>query len=260
MTTTTEVSRVSIRVVEAAAGWDWFVQAFRLFRTQPWMWILLLFVQIGIQGALRAVPFIGPLASTVLAFVFQAGFLVACTEAIQGKPIRVELLFEGFKRNTSRLLGLGGVALFLGWLILMLMVAAFLLLSPLSFNELIRYIANPQALDPAVALSLLAPLLLAAVVAALLATPLLMALWFAGALVMLEGLDVSSAMRLSFSASLRNWLPLTVYGLAAIPIAIAAILPLGLGLLVAVPVFQISIFMAYREMCVRVPEVSSEPS
>ena len=51
--------------------------------------------------------------------------------------------------------------------------------------------------------------------------------WFAPALVALHGATAVDAMRLSFFASLRNWVPFLVYGLIFIAVALGAVLLIG---------------------------------
>ena len=58
-------------------------------------------------------------------------------------------------------------------------------------------------------------------------------------------------MKASFFASLRNWLPLLVYGLVAMLVVIVAMIPLGLGLLVASPALYASMYVAYKSMFLR---------
>ena len=51
--------------------------------------------------------------------------------------------------------------------------------------------------------------------------------WFAPALVALRGATAVEAMKLSFFACLRNWVPFLVYGLIFIAVAFGAILLIG---------------------------------
>ena len=68
--------------------------------------------------------------------------------------------------------------------------------------------------------------------ATLAALPLMMACWFAPALVMLRHDEPVAAMKASFFACLANVLPMLVYGLIGIVLAIVASIPFGLGWLV----------------------------
>jgi len=79
-----------------------------------------------------------------------------------------------------------------------------------------------------------------------LAVPLLMAYWFAPALVVFHGMAPLAAMRASFTGCLRNIVPSLIYGVVMLVLAIIAVIPLGLGLFVWVPLFFTTTYAAYR--------------
>jgi uncharacterized membrane protein len=82
----------------------------------------------------------------------------------------------------------------------------------------------------------------------LLLLPLVMAIWFAPALIMLAGLSPVEAMKASFAGCLRNVVPFLVYGLIGVLLAIVASIPLGLGWFVLVPVAIASIYASYCDI------------
>ena len=82
----------------------------------------------------------------------------------------------------------------------------------------------------------------------LLYLPLVMAVWFAPALVVLRGVAPLEAMRLSFNGCLRNIVPFLLYGLLGIGLAIVATIPLLLGWLVLGPVTIASLYASYCDV------------
>jgi uncharacterized membrane protein len=78
--------------------------------------------------------------------------------------------------------------------------------------------------------------------------PVLMAYWFAPALVALEGVTAIEAMKLSFVACLRNILPFLLYGVIVTVLSFVAAIPFMLGFLVLSPVIIASIYTAYRDI------------
>jgi uncharacterized membrane protein len=74
------------------------------------------------------------------------------------------------------------------------------------------------------------------------------AYWFAPALVMLHDMPPIEAMKASFFACFRNFVPFLVYSLVMGFTLFIAILPFGLGLLVWVPVAIASTYAAYRQI------------
>jgi uncharacterized membrane protein len=81
-----------------------------------------------------------------------------------------------------------------------------------------------------------------------LTVPLVMALWFAPALVVFNDQGAVEAMKGSFVGCLRNMLPFLVYGIIAVPLAFLATLPMMLGWLVFAPVIAASIYVGYRDI------------
>jgi uncharacterized membrane protein len=106
--------------------------------------------------------------------------------------------------------------------------------------------------DPWAVVSMLGSLGLAILVGLLvfllLYLPLVMAVWFAPALVVLRGVEPLQAMRLSFNGCLRNIVPFLLYGLVGIGLAIVATIPLLLGWLVLGPVTIASLYTSYCDI------------
>ena len=88
--------------------------------------------------------------------------------------------------------------------------------------------------------------LLVVLVGLALLLPLLMALWFSPALVYFHNEPPLAALKISFFASLRNWLPFLVYGILMLMLFVVAAIPLMLGFLVVGPIALISIYTSYR--------------
>ncbi|MGC0153670.1 hypothetical protein ACPRNU_14500 [Chromobacterium vaccinii] len=72
--------------------------------------------------------------------------------------------------------------------------------------------------------------------------------WFAPALVVLNGVSAWQAIRGSLSAGLANWRPLLVAALALGLLLIPALLPLGLGLLLWIPVAFVTAYTSWRDV------------
>jgi uncharacterized membrane protein len=78
--------------------------------------------------------------------------------------------------------------------------------------------------------------------------PLVMAYYFAPALVVFHNISPFRAMALSFQGCLRNMVPFLVYGIVMLVLAIIASIPLMLGWLALGPVVLASTFAAYRQI------------
>ena len=78
--------------------------------------------------------------------------------------------------------------------------------------------------------------------------PVMMAAWFAPALVVFNDRGAVDALKESFSGCLKNVLPFLLYGVILLIPAIVASLPVLLGWLVLAPVITGSIYVAYRDI------------
>jgi uncharacterized membrane protein len=172
--------------------------------------------------------------------VFSAGFVVACRSLERGGEFELEHIFAGFKRRFGSLV-IVGLLTMLGWIAIFLvfaMFAGFTILTAMLTGE------TQTALTAVTASTL--TILLGALVAAALSIPLVAAYWFAPALVVMHGLSPLEAMKASFVGSLRNFIPFLVYGIVMLLFALLAAIPLGLGLLVWLPLAITSSYAAYR--------------
>jgi uncharacterized membrane protein len=81
----------------------------------------------------------------------------------------------------------------------------------------------------------------------LLFTPLIMATWFAPALILFGGARPATALGVSLRAVAKNWAPMLVNGLAlGAVLLLAALVPMLLGLLVAMPILFGSLYASYQ--------------
>jgi uncharacterized membrane protein len=230
------------RTVEAGRGWSWIADGFALFRRQPGMWILLVVLMGILFVVLGMIPMLGSLANALLFPIFGAGLMLGCKELDQGGELTLNHLFAGFKQSTGDLVVVGVVNL-VGWLVIALAVVA--VIGGGVFMAVMR--GGMMGAGISVASLMLALLLVAG-----LSVPLYMATWFAPALIVLNGMAPAAALKASFFACLRNWLPFLVYGVVLLVLGVVAVLPAFLGLLVLVPVAAASVYAAYRDIfCAR---------
>lgn len=200
-----------MNTVPAVNGWNWVRTGFALFRRSPAMWAFLALSYIMLMQLLGMIPVMGWFAATVLIPVFSASFMIASRELDQGRKLRFDLLFSGFKSNLPALLAQGGFYLASG-------------LAILGVSALVDGGALLQLMvlgtKPAAAAFEGGSLALAAVLAAALYLPVLAALWFAPALSAWRNLPAAQALFYSFFATLRNWRAFVAYGLALVMLSV----------------------------------------
>jgi uncharacterized membrane protein len=230
------------RTRPAGNGVKWISDGWPLFTKAPLMWILALVILIVLWIVMHLVPFIGWLAQQLLTPVFYGGLMVACRSLERGGEFEIEHLFVGFKTQFVNLVVVGFI--FLVGTVLLALVFAFFA----GFGVLGAMIAgNAESMMTAVAGSVVAILLGTLVVLALL-VPLLAAYWFAPVLVIMHGLAPIEAMKASFGACLRNFIPFFLYGIVMLVLCLVAVIPFGLGLLVWIPLSFTSTYVSYRDI------------
>ena len=194
-----------MNTVPAGQGWNWVLSGFALFRKSPAMWAFLSLSYIMLMQLLGMIPVFGWFAATVLIPPFSASFMIASRELDQGRKLRVDLLFAGFRSNLPALLRQGGIYLASGLAILGLsaLVDGSLLLQLMVIGTK----PPPEAFEEG-------RLAAAALLAAALYLPVLAAFWFAPALSAWRQLPAMQALFYSFFAALSNWRAFLAYGLA----------------------------------------------
>lgn len=235
------------RKVEAGRGAAWLTESWGFFTSAIGAWILIFLIFMVMTLVLAIIPG-GSIVSYLLQPVFTAGILLGCRDIESGSRLEVSHLFAGFKQNTGNLILVG--LLYMVGLIVVTIVAFIPMMIAMPFLA-----PTFEGLDNASVAQVfltVGPLIVIFVLLILaLALPLVMALWFAPALVVFHDVQPIAAMKASFSGCLKNLLPFLVYGVVGLGFFILALIPLGLGLLVFVPMVWASIYTAYRDIYLR---------
>lgn len=230
------------RGLPAGAGWDWIARGWSLFAKAPLMWIVSLVILFVLAIVLAFIPIIGSLVFQALQAVFAGGFVAACRSLERGGEFELEHLFAGFKTRFVPLL-IVGLILMIAGLVIVLIFFAFAGLSLLG-----AFMSGDQGAMAAALAGSMLTMLLGSLVMLALFIPLLAAYWFAPALVMVHDMSPVDAMKASFFACFRNFVPFLLYGLVMLVAAVVAVIPFGLGMLVWVPVAIASTYVAYRQI------------
>lgn len=223
----------------AGNGWRWIAEGWRIFRVNVGIWIAIAIV-LALLLVLTAVPFVGALVNLALVFlgpVLTGGLMLGCRSVEEGHDMRFGHLFAGFGRSAGALVGVGAAYFVCGLAIVLIAIAV----SGVGFATFFG--GSP---DQMVAAGM--ALLLAWLVMLALSIPVVMAMWFAPALIVLHDLPTLEAMKQSFKGCARNLLPFLVYGIVLFVFAVVASLPILLGWLALGPVMIASIYTSYRDI------------
>lgn len=220
--------------VPTGHGWEWWRRGFAIFRTSPWMWLLVVIVLIGLFLVAGGVVFaiaismmrsspaglvvvfgLFGLALSIVYPIFSGGLMLGARAVDEGEGLGVGHLFAGFGHSGGRLATVG-LAMLVGNFVIQVLVT-------LLFGAWLRtgaMSANPVMMVQQGALIFLVYLALI--------TPLAMGFWFAPALVVLNDLPALDAIRSSFLGCLKNVVPFLIYGLVALGVGIVVSLLIGI--------------------------------
>jgi uncharacterized membrane protein len=228
------------RDVAAGHGWLWIKQGFALFRKAPLQWwVMLGIIIVGYLGVHAVLGAVGDAVFMLVYPVFVAGIMVGCRALERGENLQLRHLFSVFKSNPRPLLTIGALSILAGVVISLILS----LVLPVD-DEIMRLLGDPT-LDPPRAAQWM---LMLAVGQLLLSLPLLMAVWFAPALLAFQKMSALHAVRWSFYACLSNIGALTVYGLASFALTLIAAIPAGLGLILLIPTMIASTYTMYHDI------------
>jgi hypothetical protein len=203
-----------MRIVPAKSGAAWLVQGFALFRKNPPVWLLLVFVYWLAVALLGQLPYAGPALSMIVLPAFTMSFMALCAVLEAGAQLRPAILVDAFRARFPVLATLG--ALYLASIVVVLVVAS--LAGDASLLD--WALAGREPSQDAVAEGRASRALIVAAVAG---TPVLLAFWFAPPLVGWGGMGALQSLFYSFFAAWRNWRAFLVYG-AVVMLAGVAVL------------------------------------
>jgi hypothetical protein len=230
------------RSVSAGRGSGWIGDAWRLFRARPGKWLLTFVIVILLAGAASWIPVVSLLNSLLWPFI-GAGIVAAADLQRRTGAFDLDTLFAGL-RKPAPLLIIGGVFLLT---FIPSYVAMAALVGVRAANQAMLNLGGP--LDPETALS--SEYWLAILISLAIVLPISAATFFAAPLILFHDLPAGTAMKMSLIASIKNILPGLVFSLCAFLFVLVSIIPIGLGLLVSIPVLMITAYTMYRDIFIQ---------
>ncbi|MCW8950364.1 MAG: BPSS1780 family membrane protein [Sedimenticola sp.] len=230
----------------AGQGWQWIVRGFWHFKQNPLAWMLTMVIWVVLSIVIGLIPFVCSLVITLFSPVILAGFMLGCAAQEHGADFEISHLFAGFSSSVGQLVlvGLLYVAGFALIGIIMVMLGGGVMIGFMGGMDVMES-THPGMMGTAAGIG---SVILMALVVFGLSVPLMMAYWFAPALIAMEGLSALAAMKLSFAGCMKNILPFLVYSIVMCIILVVGSIPVGLGLLVVMPIITASMYTAYRDI------------
>lgn len=222
----------------------WIGGGFKLFKRNPFAWMASFLLLILITVVLMLIPFVNIIAIFGLFFLYPVilgGYALGAQAQDYGENFTIGHVFSGFQARWGQMV-LAGILYLVGAFVLGIALA--LVFGGAAFLSASQY-ASPEAfmLDMSPATNILMTLL-----NILITAPLMMAIWYAPTLIALEGYSAIEAMKLSFIGCWKNLPLMILYGLLLFILSIVALIPVGLGYFVLMPVTIASVYAAYRDI------------
>ncbi|WP_201598246.1 BPSS1780 family membrane protein [Psychrobacter vallis] len=222
------------RMCQAGWGISWITKSFVIFKDQFLLWLAIgvAYLIIAIIGSsIPVINFIFPF----LSFVFVGGIIKGCAVQVVGSELKFDHLFSAFYTHLKPL-----IILFILYLvaIIVVMIPMLIIFGGMALS------LGQESSDVAIVGIVLGSLLLF-----ILLFPVLMAIWFAPALIVLHNIEPVQAMKMSFKGCLKNILPFLLFWLIApIIMILMVVFTLGLGLLALFPIGMITYYTSYRDV------------
>ena len=235
------------RTTLAGNGLNWITAGWNIFTQSALVWIVCMVILLVMFVVLGFVPILGNMIIYVVMPILTGGLMMGCQAQHEGRPLEIGDLFAGFQKRTVPLMLVGVMHLVVSVVLLLLAGVVFFVIIGSS-----GIVGALMSGDQTAVMSMLAGSVIGALVVALIVLaayiPVAMAFWFAPTLVALHDIEPMQAIRMSFFACLKNFMPFLLYGIVFFVIFFIAAIPIGLGLFVAFPLLYASSYAAYRDI------------
>lgn len=230
----------SDRDIPFTDGAQWIASAWDIFKLAPAVWIGVLIVFFIISVVLGMIPVLGNIAFQFIAPMVMGGIMYSCKELEYKGEINIETLTAGFREKMKELFILG--LFYLLFAILMVGVL-FLIVGATMFSG---GMAMTHSAPPNLTEASLITMLVAVSVVMIMALLFVACTIYAIPLIMFHDITPVTAMKESFFACFKNIGPMFLYGVLMTIILFVSMIPLGLGLLVSIPIMMIANYTSYK--------------
>lgn len=223
----------SIRSVGIGQGVSWAAEGFKMVFKAPGTWVLVtigLFVLGMIVSVIGSDSFGSALSMGVTTFV--SGLLMRSCQAAERGEDMFKHVGDTARSTQLIVLALFSTAMYFGLLMAMYSVGI--------TSVMVFFLGDPMLALQSLGVGALGLLALYILIS--------MSLMFSPALVVLDGVAPVEALKLSFMACLKNVLTFLLYMLLALLVMVVAAIPLGLGLLIAIPAYICAAYFAYKDI------------
>ncbi len=217
---------------------DWYRAGWALFKKNPSIWVLFTLTWLALALILLPIPLFGPVTWWVMAPALYGGYLLAARELEQGRTPVLRHLFQGILDGDkrTRLLTIGVITL-----------AAYIVL----FMALMvgsQMGAGPVDPEHVTSLAEWLNRFLRVFLVVMVCALSVMGVIYASPLVLFTPIEGIEAVMTSFEACWSHWRVVLAFLGVSLVLALGAVLTLGLGFLVAVPVTYCASYQSYKSL------------
>jgi len=189
-------------------GVVWLRTAYQMFKQHRGPWVMLVVAYFISLLVILLVPYVGPYALMAMKPVFAVGLLAAAWQQERGGAPRLSHLLQGFRANLRALVTIG--VFFVAGITLAVLAS-----SLVDGGKLLELIAGRGSFTEDELRDRLSDpvLMLGVLVSTILSFPVVVAAWWAPAVVVFQDAGAIAALGASLRAALANWKALVVYGL-----------------------------------------------
>lgn len=220
----------TIRHVDINRGVEWIAGGFKLFMKKPGELIIAGVALFIVSFILNFVPIVGGGLATMLGVVATGAIMLVCRAIEEGQ----DLVAAAQKATNITPL----------WILSLIAAALGIAVGVLGWF-LAATVIGMAFISPVLAMGLGA---LTFVLMMLISIPMIMALWLAPGLVVFKGAEPIEAVRLSFAASVKNFLPFIIFYVLAVVGTVLGGLLMGIGLIFVYPVLLCATYVAYTDI------------
>lgn len=226
---------------------QWFKQGWEIFMHAPIQWVLMLLVFFALSIVLNFIPFIGPLALLIITPALWAGLFICADKANKQENFKVMDLFSVLQDSSIRnpFLILGGISILFQITIWLLGMAGMLAGSHVGAMTTDGQMAGSDmgVLALSGGMSIFGILLVL-----IIAITYTLAMVYAIPLLLFSKIGIKDALLLSLKAGFSNIVPMLLAGIIFFILIFIAMIPLGLGFLVLVPVSIGAVYTSYLDI------------
>lgn len=240
-----------LKIVGATDAWIWYKKSWTLFLKNPIFFVLQFLVFYSLQFGVQILGPVSSFASNIIWCVLSVGFYYFCEKLESGQTVTFGDFFKPLEGKLKPLIIL---AVYLTSFLLIYIAAAVIMAIIIGGVGIINLFSYPLGIVEYFLANILVGIFILTMVILVPLAILMMASIFSPLLVYYENFKPMDAMKKSLHACVQNSMALLVHGIIFCGLAILALIPLGLGYFVLVPIVHITLYYAYKDIFKSVPK------